>query len=66
MFQYAADVTLRTGRNSYRLFVPRVRTTIERQRVTSQALCHHFRGAKEYGFLLENECFAVAGLLKSL
>ena len=30
VFQYAADVTLRTGRNCYRLFVPRVRTTIAR------------------------------------
>ena len=27
-FQYAVDVTSRTGRNLHRLFVPRVRTTL--------------------------------------
>ena len=39
---------------------------IERQRVTSQALCNHLRGAKEHGFPMENEHFVVARLLKQL
>ena len=28
--------------------------------MTSQALCNHFRGAKEHGFPMENEHFVVA------
>ena len=40
--------------------------SIERQRVTSQALCNHFCGAKEHGFPMENEHFVVARLLKQL
>ena len=39
---------------------------IEWQHVTLQALCNHFRGAKEHGFPMENEHFAVARLLKQL
>ena len=39
---------------------------IELQRVTSQALCNHFRGAEEYGFPMESEHFVGARLLKQL
>ena len=39
---------------------------IEWQHVTSQALCNHFRGAKEYGFPRESEYFVAAHLLKRL
>ena len=43
-FHYATDITLRTGRNLYRLFVPRVRTTLAKH-------SFYFRGTQIWNSL---------------